>query len=331
MKRRFLTWILILALLVVPVHGAEDYIKWVDFNVSYEAMDKALSLDIRSQEQDMPVSWIDLLALAACRTGGKVTAKSVEQAYQNLQSGKSPQELLGELFKYYAYYHDAYDAALGGLVGNYAILVEDETGDQVWKASYGLKASLSHCRRVRLQPLRRLWGRAELWLCPKAPGQRPYGRPGHPHCGRRSRHGGSHGLEPIRWLAGGHPLPGQPALLLLRPSAKDTPFAPGLQEGDQVQAGQVIGFMGRTGYSTHENVNNIETVHLHFGLELIFDESQKECNSEIWIDVYQIVRLLSRHRSSVMKASDGTWAGSMPTGIWTPTTGTSHQAHNRSL
>ena len=41
MKRRFLTWILILALLVVPVHGAEDYIKWVDFNVSYEAMDKA--------------------------------------------------------------------------------------------------------------------------------------------------------------------------------------------------------------------------------------------------------------------------------------------------
>ena len=153
MKRRFLTWILILALLVVPVHGAEAYIKWVDFNVSYEAMDKALSLDIRSQEQDMPVSWIDLLALAACRTGGKVTAKSVEQAYQNLQSGKSPQELLGELFKYYAYYHDAYDAALGGLVGNYAILVEDETGDQVWKASYGLKAfspiaagyGYSHC------------------------------------------------------------------------------------------------------------------------------------------------------------------------------------------
>ena len=88
---------------------------------------------------------------------------------------------------------------------------------------------------------------------------------------------------------------------------KDTPFAPGLQEGDLVQAGQVIGFMGRTGYSTQENVNNIETVHLHFGLELIFDESQKECNSEIWIDVYHIVRLLNRHRSSVLQAEDGTW------------------------
>ena len=58
---------------------------------------------------------------------------------------------------------------------------------------------------------------------------------------------------------------------------------------EMVQAGDVIGFMGRTGYSDKENVNNIETVHLHFGMELVFDESQKECNSEIWINVYDIV------------------------------------------
>ena len=80
---------------------------------------------------------------------------------------------------------------------------------------------------------------------------------------------------------------------------KDRPYAPGLREGDTVQAGDVIGFMGRTGYSDTENVNNIETVHLHFGLQLIFDESQKDCDNEIWIDVYDIVELLSRHRSSV--------------------------------
>ena len=63
----------------------------------------------------------------------------------------------------------------------------------------------------------------------------------------------------------------------------------------------MIGFMGRTGYSDKENTNNIETVHLHFGMQLIFDESQKECSSEIWIDVYNIVRLLSSHRSSIRK------------------------------
>ena len=46
-------------------------------------------------------------------------------------------------------------------------------------------------------------------------------------------------------------------------------------------------------------------MHLHFGLQLIFDESQKECLSEIWIDVYDIVRLLSSHTSSLQKTEDG--------------------------
>ena len=72
-----------------------------------------------------------------------------------------------------------------------------------------------------------------------------------------------------------------------------------------MEAGDLIGFMGRTGYSDRENTNNIETVHLHFGIQLIFDESQKECNSEIWIDPYQIVRLLSAHTSSLRKTEQG--------------------------
>ena len=46
-------------------------------------------------------------------------------------------------------------------------------------------------------------------------------------------------------------------------------------------------------------------MHLHFGLQLIFDESQKECLSEIWIDVYDIVRLLNEHRSSICKTETG--------------------------
>lgn len=41
--------------------------------------------------------------------------------------------------------------------------------------------------------------------------------------------------------------------------------------------------------------------HLHFGMQLIFDESQKEGNNEIWIDVYQIVKLLQKHTSPVVR------------------------------
>ena len=86
---------------------------------------------------------------------------------------------------------------------------------------------------------------------------------------------------------------------------KDRPFAPGLAVGDLVQAGDLIGFMGRTGYSDTENTNNIETVHLHFRMQLVFEESQKECASEIWLDVYDLIRLLDAHRSSLRKTKEG--------------------------
>ena len=69
-------------------------------------------------------------------------------------------------------------------------------------------------------------------------------------------------------------------------------------------AGDVIGYMGHTGYSTKENVNNIETVHLHWGLQLIFDESQKESDNEIWIDCYELTKFLYRNRSEVQKIGD---------------------------
>lgn len=59
--------------------------------------------------------------------------------------------------------------------------------------------------------------------------------------------------------------------------------------------------MGHTGYSTKENVNNIKIVHLHWGLQLIFDESQKEGNNEIWIDIYPLTRFLAKHTQPAAK------------------------------
>ena len=62
--------------------------------------------------------------------------------------------------------------------------------------------------------------------------------------------------------------------------------------------------MGHTGYSTTENVNNIKIVHLHWGLQLIFDESQKEGNNEIWIDCFELTKFLYRNRSEAAKVGD---------------------------
>ena len=66
----------------------------------------------------------------------------------------------------------------------------------------------------------------------------------------------------------------------------------------------VIGYLGMTGYSIKENVNNISTPHLHFGIQLIFDESQKESDNEIWIDISALTSILEVHQSSVVRNNE---------------------------
>ena len=298
MIRRIFIAILALALVVIPVSAKT--ISWVDFGVPYESLKYAMEVDIATFEQEKHISWIDILALAACRTGGKCGLFSVKKAVGELQSDKSPEDLLGELYKYYAYYHEAYTAVLGGLLGSYAIEVDGQS-----KCTYGLKAfspiaagyGYSHCSDFGNS---RSFGFARKHL-----GNDLMGGLGTPIV---AVEGGV--VEAIGWNRYGGWRVGIRSFDSKRyyyyaHLQKDHPFAPGLAQGDIVQAGDLIGFMGRTGYSDKENTNNIETVHLHFGMQLVFDESQKECNSEIWIDVYNIVRLLSEHRSSQRKTADG--------------------------
>lgn len=82
---------------------------------------------------------------------------------------------------------------------------------------------------------------------------------------------------------------------------KDHPYVKTLKEGDVVMAGDVIGYMGLTGYSNTENVNQLKRPHLHLGLQLIFEEIQKEGSNQIWIDVYHLVEVLQKNKSEVVK------------------------------
>lgn len=294
MRRRIFLVLLICGVVITPVHA--EMIRWVDFGVPYESLKYAMDTDIATFEQEKHVSWIDVLALAACRTGGKCELSSVKKAVQQLKGDQSPEELLGDLHKYYDYYHEAYDAVLGGLLGSYAINVGGE-----WTPTYGLKA---------FSPIAAGYGYSH---CDDFGNSRSFGfkrkHLGHDMMGVLGTpivavEGGV--VEAMGWNRYGGWRIGIRSFDSKRyyyyaHLQKDNPFAAGLQEGDIVQAGDLIGFMGRTGYSDKKNSNNIETVHLHFGIQLIFDESQKECNSEIWINAYHIVRLLSEHRSSQMR------------------------------
>lgn len=299
MRRRVIFCWMLLAAMVMPAKA--EPIRWVDFPVPYESLKYAMNVDIKTFEEEKHISWVDILALAACRSGGKCPLASVKKAAKDLSEERSEEQLVGENAKYYRYYHQAYTAVLGGLLGSYAIEV-----DGVWKPQYGLKAfspiaagyGYSHCDDFGAG---RSFGFKRKHL-----GNDLMGGLGTPVVAVEggiveamgwNRYGG--------WRIGIRSFDSKRYYYYAH-LQKDHPFAEGLQEGDMVQAGDLIGFMGRTGYSDKENTNNIETVHLHFGIQLVFDESQKECNSEIWIDAYDIVRLLSHHRSSLKKV-DGKW------------------------
>ena len=91
MKRLWL-FVVLLPALVLPVRA--QTIRWVDFDVPYESMKYALDQDILTAQQEKHISWIDALALAACRTGGKCGLSAVKKAVSDLKKDKSPEELL---------------------------------------------------------------------------------------------------------------------------------------------------------------------------------------------------------------------------------------------
>lgn len=298
MKRRILFACLIMLLLSIPVSA--EPIRWVDFAVPYESLKYAMDVDISTAEKEKHLDWTEVLAVAGCRTGGKCDLRSVKQAVKDLQSDRAPEEILGSLYEYYPYYKESFSAVLGGLLGSFAMEIDGQ-----WKPVYGLKAyspiaagyGYSHSDDFGNQ---RTFGFARKHL-----GHDMMGSLGTPVVAVESGI-----VEAMGWNRYGGWRIG------IRSSdnkryhyyahlQKDHPFADGLEVGDVVQAGDLIGFMGKTGYSDKENTNNIETVHLHYGIQLVFDESQKECLAEIWIDPYDIVRLLHSHRSSIQKGNSG--------------------------
>lgn len=298
MIRRIIFFALTVVMLVIP--ASAETIKWVSFDVPYESLSYAMQQDIDSFDKDLHISWIDALSVAACRTGGKCGLSSVKKAVNELKTGRSPEEVLGSLYQYYDYYHTAYSAVLGGMLGTYSI---EKDGKVI--CTYGLKAFSPIAAGYGYSHSADFGNSRSFGFQRKHLGNDIMGSLGTPIVAVEggvvevmgwNRYGG--------WRIGIRSFDSKRYYYYAH-LQKDHPFANGLAEGDIVQAGDVIGFMGRTGYSDKENVNNITAVHLHFGMQLVFDESQKECLSEIWIDVYDIVRLLSSHRSSVQKDEYG--------------------------
>ena len=295
----------------------EDYIKWVDFTVSYEALCAAYDWDVDTYGSEHHVNWIELLAYAAAKTGGTFEKEAIEilnEAADDIFEGKASIEELTEKLKYYAYYLEAYTAVLGGMVGEFEEEQMDENGGVSYQKKYGLKAYFPLAKGFDYTHYDDFGAGRSYGYKRKHLGHDIMGQTGTPIIAIESGTVEAIGWNQYGgWRIGIRSFDGRRYYYYAH-LRQNYPYAEGLEEGSVVTAGDVIGYMGHTGYSTQENVNNIEVTHLHWGLELIFNEERRAEGYEIWVDVYPLTRFLKKHVQQAEKV-EGTKEWIRSTGI----------------
>lgn len=281
-----------------------DYIKWVDFNITCEALSKAYELDVASYNKEVHLNWIELLAYAGAKKGGTFDQSSlslIDKLARELSAGETTLSELTKDMDYYEYYLEAYEAVLGGMVGEYEIESPDENSETKWQKVYGLKAFSPIAKDFPYNDYDDFGSSRSYGYQRQHLGHDMMGQIGTPIIAIESGYVEALGWNQYGgWRIGIRSFDGKRYYYYAH-LRQNFPYALNLEEGSIVTAGDVIGYMGHTGYSTVENTNNIDTVHLHWGLQLIFDESQKEGNNEIWIDCYELTKFLYKNRSLTQK------------------------------
>ena len=223
---------------------------------------------------------------------------------EKIRNGETTMEEITCDLNNYDYFYQAYDAVLGGMVGEFLLQEQDESGNTVWKRKYGLKAYSPIAKGFPYTDYDDFGSSRSYGYKRPHLGHDMMGQIGTPVVAVESGYVEVLGWNQYGgWRIGIRSFDGKRYYYYAH-LRQDYPYAEGLAEGDAVTAGDIIGYMGHTGYSEKENVNNIKTVHLHWGLELIFDESQKESDNEIWIDCYQLSRFLYKNRSEAVKVEE---------------------------
>lgn len=284
----------------------KKFIKWVSFDVNQKALNLAYQYDLETYDSEVHLDWIKLLAYLGARYGGdfsRYKEKHMSDLANKLISKEETMDDLTKDMKYYDYYLEAYSAVLGGMVGDYQIEVKDETapGGKIWEDKYGLKAYLPIAKFYPYSHFDDFGVSRSYGFKRKHLGHDMMGQVGTPIIAVESGY-----IEALGWNQYGGWRIGirsfdNKRYYYYAHLRQNFPYNKSLEEGSVVQAGDVIGYLGRTGYSRNENANNIRTPHLHFGIQLIFDESQKDSVSEIWIDCYDLVLFLYKNRSETVK------------------------------
>ena len=282
---------------------SESYIKWVDFSPTYSALSDAMELDISTYKTQRHLSWIDTLSCLACKNGGNFSGykrSQLDKLVEALGDDMTPDDLMREN-KYYNFYKKAYGAVLSGMLGEYTKAAPDGSGGIKAVEGYGLRAYSPIAEGFWFSHYDDFGDSRSFGYKRRHLGNDLMGSIGTPIA---AVEGGT--VEAIGWNRYGgwriavRSFDGKRSYYYAH-LRRNKPYKEGLEIGSKVRAGEIIGYLGMTGYSSEENVNGMNVPHLHLGMQLIFNEVQKEGNNQIWIDMYSIVELLNKNKATVVK------------------------------
>ena len=76
----------------VSAEENKNFIKYVEFNPCYEALEKAMHEDIKSHNENIQINWIEILAYLGAKYGGnfkKYNKEDIEKLVQRLKNGEN--------------------------------------------------------------------------------------------------------------------------------------------------------------------------------------------------------------------------------------------------
>lgn len=301
MKRFAAFTFIVISLAVFCGFTLSPAVKWVDFNVSEWALKECLRYEQKYYGGDTGYDFSDAVAYIALNNGNRFSVskdkKTLAKLIKRLDGGEKMQDIFPKT-EYAEYLKTSYGAVLKNMVGDYT----DENGER----KHGLRCCFPLAAGHWYNHYDDFGNSRSFGYKRKHLGHDIMGGIGTPivaveggtvtECGWNRYGGWRVGIrsnDGLRYYYYAH----------LR---KDKPFAEGMEVGKTVQSGDIIGFLGVTGYSDKENVNLKSCrPHLHFGLQLIFAPEQEKGAKEIWIDLYALTRFLASYRVKAVKNDSG--------------------------
>ncbi|MDR3022363.1 MAG: M23 family metallopeptidase [Clostridiales bacterium] len=275
----------------------KEFIKWIDFNPTSEVIKKTISLvnhNLKKESEFAFPDFFEILAFVALKNSNKFNnstdSKLIDKLKKSLDNLENPiDKFKGN--KYFKYYDESFRAILSGIVGfkgeekkEFAIIGHHPIARGYW---YGDSDDFGNSRSFGFK-------RKHL-------GHDMFGNIGTPIM---AMEGGT--ITELGWNRYGGWRIGITSLDTKRyyyyaHLRNKIPYPPEFKIGDKVESGQLIGYLGNTGYGKKGSVLKNTSPHLHLGLQIIFDPCQIKGPKEIWVDIYQIVRLLCGKRVQYVK------------------------------